>query len=580
MLNQIYYYYFNSHYEKCLEISEKYLDNTDALTYATLCSFKLSINDKALYYTKQLFIKNPTSFNGLLLAKAYILNSKFQEALDLLQKLEAKNDTLHDEINLELALLFQMIGKLEETEKIFQNLLKKDPYNLNLWKSYAEIYFKKDFNKALKAHEELYAFCIQTNEKIKQGLLVEKTHSNASNFQDRLQNKTKENITIAKIEEFLNTQILPQKAYLLFKLFKIEQSLALFQSLQEFNQHSAQFWQNYAKVLEFSSNYQNAYHAYQKALSLHSHATYKFDLAYLLMRMGVEDNFEEGKKFYESRLFYAHNETFSAYHYNKTMQAFNKDGIEAFKNKEILVFCEQGYGDTIMYSRCLEKICQITSNVLFAPQSAMYEMFKSQIKILNQSEKSFKNLKVLKSLPKNFDYAMPICSLPFFMDIKLTELSQLKTPIKAYHRAQDKIKKIGIFWFTPNAIDSETTRNFKLEFLLDALKDTPYELISFQMQGDYKLPDKIENRATKIKNWNDTLNNLSNIDCMITIDSAIAHLSLALEIPTIVLLKPRFDWRWGKFEQPKSFFWPKAKILVVKDEKNAKAELNKLIKTI
>ncbi|MBZ7935597.1 hypothetical protein H2279_02925 [Campylobacter sp. B0100352/1] len=580
MLNQIYYYYFNSNYEKCLEISEKYLDSIDALTYATLCSFKLSINDKTLYYAEQLFIKNPTSFNGLLLAKAYILNSKFQEALDLLQKLEAKNDALHDEINLELALLFQMIGKLEETEKIFQNLLKKDPYNLNLWKSYAEIYFKKDFNKALKAHEELYAFCIQTNEKIKQGLLVEKTHSNASNFQDRLQNKTKENITIVKIEEFLNTQILPQKAYLLFKLFKIEQSLALFQSLQEFNQHSAQFWQNYAKVLEFSSNYQNAYHAYQKALSLHSHATYKFDLAYLLMRMGVEDNFEEGKKFYESRLFYAHNETFSAYHYNKTLQAFNKDGIEAFKNKEILVFCEQGYGDTIMYSRCLEKICQIASNVLFAPQSVMYEMFKSQIKILNQSKKSFKNLKVLKSLPKNFDYAMPICSLPFFMDIKLTELSQLKTPIKAHHRTQDKIKKIGIFWFTPNAIDSETTRNFELKFLLDALKDTPYELISFQMQGDYKLPDEIENRATKIKNWNDTLNNLSDIDCMITIDSAIAHLSLALEIPTIVLLKPRFDWRWGKFEQPKSFFWPKAKILVVKDEKNAKAELNKLIKTI
>ncbi|MBZ7942236.1 tetratricopeptide repeat protein [Campylobacter molothri] len=580
MLNQVYYYYFNSNYEKCLEISEKYLDSIDALTYATLCSFKLSINDKALYYAKQLFLKNATSFNGLLLSKAYIFNSKFQEALDLFEKLLKKNDALHNEINLELALLFQITGKLEEAEKIFQNLLKKDPYDLNLWKSYAEIYFKKDCNKALKAHEELCAFWSQTNEKIKQGLLVEKTHSNASNFQDRLQNKTKENITIAKIEEFLNTQILPQKAYLLFKLFKIEQSLTLFYSLQEFNQHNAQFWQNYAKVLEFNSNYQNAYHAYQKALSLHSHATYKFDLAYLLMRMGTEDNFEEGKKFYESRLFYAHNETFSVYHYNKTMQIFNKNGIDAFKNKEILIFCEQGFGDTIMYSRCLEKICQIAQKVLFAPQSAMYEMFKNQIKFLNQSEKNFRNLKVLKTLPKKFDYAMPICSLPFFMDIKLTEISQLKTPIKAYKKPQNKIKKIGIFWFTPNAIDSETTRNFELNFLLDALKDMSYKIISFQMQGDYTLSDKIENRAKKIKNWNDTLNNLNDIDCMITIDSAIAHLSLALEIPTIVLLKPRFDWRWGKFEQPKSFFWPKAKILVIKDEKDGATKLNKLIETI
>lgn len=71
--------------------------------------------------------------------------------------------------------------------------------------------------------------------------------------------------------------------------------------------------ENYAKVLEFSSNYQSAYNAYQKCLSLNTHATYQFDLAYLLMRMGVDDNFEEGKKYYESRLFYAHNETFSTY---------------------------------------------------------------------------------------------------------------------------------------------------------------------------------------------------------------------------------------------------------------------------
>ncbi|WP_337212841.1 hypothetical protein [Campylobacter molothri] len=46
MLNQV-YYYFNSNYEKCLEISEKHLDNIDAM----LSSLKLSINDKALCST-------------------------------------------------------------------------------------------------------------------------------------------------------------------------------------------------------------------------------------------------------------------------------------------------------------------------------------------------------------------------------------------------------------------------------------------------------------------------------------------------------------------------------------------------
>ncbi len=97
-----------------------------------------------------------------------------------------------------------------------------------------------------------------------------------------------------------------------------------------------------------------------------------------------------------------------------------------FKNKEVLVFCEQGFGDTIMYARCLEKLCKIASKVLFAPQSAMYEMFKNQIKFLNQNDDIFKNVKVLKNLPTNFDYAIPICSLPFFIDIKLDEISRLK----------------------------------------------------------------------------------------------------------------------------------------------------------
>ncbi|WP_038815371.1 hypothetical protein, partial [Campylobacter jejuni] len=389
----------------------------------------------------------------------------------------------------------------------------------------------------------------------------------------------RENFTIVKMQDFLNTQILPQKAYLLFKLLKIKESLTLFDSLVEANEGNAQFWQNYARALEFDSNYQGAYNAYQKALSLHSHATYKFDLAYLLMRMGVDENYEEGKRLYENRLFYAHNETFSLHHYNKSIQAFNKHGIEVFKDKEVLVFCEQGFGDTIMYSRCLEKLCKIASRVLFAPQSAMWIMFKNQIKLLSQNDDTFKNVKVLKDFPKNFDYALPICSLPLFMDIKVDEIPKLKTPLIPFEKTQNKKKKIGIFWFTPNAIDSDLLRNCKFQFLYDVLDKLDVEIVSFQIEGEEvkNLPKNVENRGKKFKNWNDTLEGLKDIDCMISIDSAIAHLSLALNIPTIVLLAPRFDWRWGKYEEPKSYFWPKAKYFILKDDINAKSQLKEMV---
>ncbi|EAL5964183.1 hypothetical protein DSN88_09570, partial [Campylobacter jejuni] len=123
-----------------------------------LSSYKLSLFQKALYYAQELFSLNPTSFNGIMLIKSYIENLRLDEALNLLQTLLARKDDLEDELKLELAFIYKLSNKLEESEKIFKELLSKDMYNFNLWKNYAEIYFKYDFAKALNAHEELYNF--------------------------------------------------------------------------------------------------------------------------------------------------------------------------------------------------------------------------------------------------------------------------------------------------------------------------------------------------------------------------------------------------------------------------------------
>lgn len=81
------------------------------------------------------------------------------------------------------------------------------------------------------------------------------------------------------------------------------------------------------------------------------------------------------------------------------------------------------------------------------------------------------------------------------------------------------------------------------------------------MQLKEELPKVIEDRSKLIKNWNDTLNYLYDIDCMLSIDSAIAHLSLAMDIPTIVLLHPRFDWRWENLKILKVIFGQKQNVL-------------------
>ncbi|ECR1497756.1 TPA: hypothetical protein SC054_001900, partial [Campylobacter jejuni] len=140
MFDKIHYYYFNANYEKCLNLSEQFLKESPkfALEFAMLSSYKLSLFQKALYYAQELFSLNPTSFNGLMLAKSYIENLRLDEALNLLQTLLTRKDDLEDELKLELAFIYKLSNKLEESEQIFKELLSKDMYNLNLWKNYAE----------------------------------------------------------------------------------------------------------------------------------------------------------------------------------------------------------------------------------------------------------------------------------------------------------------------------------------------------------------------------------------------------------------------------------------------------------
>jgi len=564
--------FFSEKYALCLQLCESFQpgdpDREFSLEFAALSCVKLGQWQKALEYLKAIYVYKKTSFWALNLAKAYALNMNFDEAFKLFNRL-LKEEILWDEAALECAFASKAAGEIARADMLFQKLLKKHPFNLELWTSYAELYFDINAQKSLELHERL---C-----EVARNLIVELNKNHQFNHQilvhkleTRLQ-RADENPQIDEIKDYLNTKIYPQIAYLYLKLFRIQESLDLFASLQEYNQHNAPFWQNYAKVLEFSSNYQAAIAAYEKSISLHSHATYYFDLAYLLMRIG---NFDEGIRHYEARLYYAYEETFSSRHYKQSLDAFNKEGVNAFKDKVVVVFCEQGFGDTLMYARCLEKLCQIAKKVLFAPQSLLYKLFQTSLEKFNDKEETFANMEILEDIPTEFDYAVPICSLPLFCSIPQDEISKLKTPIYIERtQKQNKIKKIGLFWFTPKGDDHNNPRNFELGFLIKALKGVPYELISFQMEGTWNLPQNIHNKAKDLQDWFDTYKALKELDLLISIDTAIAHLALAMDIPTIVLLHQRFDWRWGRFEAPASFFWTKANIFVCKDTQKSMKEL-------
>ena len=58
---------------------------------------------------------------------------------------------------------------------------------------------------------------------------------------------------------------------------------------------------------------------------------------------------------------------------------------------------------------------------------------------------------------------------------------------------------------------------------------------------------------------------LKEVDLLVCIDSAIAHLALCVGVPTFVLLPKYFDWHWGRLESPASIFYPHAHLLRLED---------------
>ena len=105
------------------------------------------------------------------------------------------------------------------------------------------------------------------------------------------------------------------------------------------------------------------------------------------------------------------------------------------------------------------------------------------------------------------------------------------------------------------AVKEVNTRNFSLEFFLSFLLELDnVKLVSLQV-GDFDLPECVENAGRNFRDWQDTYLAMQHLDCVVGIDSSPAHLSLNMGIPTLVILQPRFDWRFGLYEAPSAKFY-------------------------
>ncbi len=122
----------------------------------------------------------------------------------------------------------------------------------------------------------------------------------------------------------------------------------------------------------------------------------------------------------------------------------------------------------------------------------------------------------------------------------------------------DKKIKIAINFSSNPNFQNAREKSIYAHKLLESIPKDKFIYFSLQYEGidkDIANEFNVIDMSSHINNFEDTANILMCMDFVISIDSALAHLSATLGIPTAILLYKRHDWRWGRLGEHNSTIW-------------------------
>lgn len=215
---------------------------------------------------------------------------------------------------------------------------------------------------------------------------------------------------------------------------------------------------------------------------------------------------------------------------------WNGEPLEA---KRLLVRSWAGFGDQIQFARFA---VDLTKNGAY-----VYLACKPQLKALFESLPESDHLLVVDPDFVDADYQTYPYRLPSILDATPETLSgqpylaACPTRIDRWSKALsgDANFKIGICWKGNPAYVGDRERSAPREVFEALRRDgiSLYSLVPGEGDSMPSMPD--------IKDFADTAALIENLDLVVTVDTAVAHLAGAMGKPVWLLLPFKGEWRWG-----------------------------------
>lgn len=332
------------------------------------------------------------------------------------------------------------------------------------------------------------------------------------------------------------------RANLLMALDRNEEALADLDRALAIQPQSFEAHNNRGNALSRLRRYEEATASFQRAVEIAPNAAIsRWNLGMNLLRTG---HFASGWRHAEARLQHWRSQGWQARAATPLAEG------EALEGKTILLYREQGLGDTLQFSRFARAFHERGAQVILEVQPELADLLRSACapaRVVATGDE----------LPPH-SHSCPLLSAPWVLGTTLDDIPAPTAGIEApasrrqawqVRLGERLMPRVGIAWSgNPKHVD-DAHRSIALSTFTSLLCEG-FEWIS--LHKDVRDTDEpslaarpdIRSFGSELHDFCDTAALVSHLDLVICVDSSVAHLAATLGKETWVLLPCNADWRW------------------------------------
>lgn len=343
----------------------------------------------------------------------------------------------------------------------------------------------------------------------------------------------------------------------LLALHQPEQALAAFDHALTLQAHDASLHGNRGNALSRLHRWDEALGAFDTALALQpAQHLARWNIGMTLLRLG---RWDEGWRHSEARL-----DLFQAQGWRPPTTAPRWDGQAPVAGQRVLVFSEQGLGDTLQFSRFVPLLQARGAEVIFSVQAPLAGLMSRHLPGVEVVARD-------AALPTHALH-IPLMSLPLALSCDEAQLPPplpLQPDPQRVAAWQERLgpssqARVGVVWSGNPQQSDDIYRSLPLQALTPWLAEG-VEWVSLQAEVQPRdLPDLpgsgLRHFGEQLQSFEDTAALCAHMDAVVSVCTSVAHLAGTLGRPLCLLAAHTADWRWLLSRQD-SPWYPSATIL-------------------